>query len=173
LSWGRCASRRGIPARQATSPGSRADVTRQPEPEWRSDTILLCPAAGALPGAVLQRIRRPRGAAEPGLPLALRPGGHRHALQLPAGNPRAAAHGRTLHGQQAAAARGPQVRQRVLSHPFAMNALTCTDSKTLRWRSPRCSAWARSICATSRCCTWTAGAAAQVLSQQCKLIFAG
>jgi hypothetical protein len=63
---------------------------------------------GALPGARLQRARGPPRPGDQRAALAVRPRGAHHALQLPAGDPRAAAHGCALHGQQAARARRPQ-----------------------------------------------------------------
>ena len=54
------------------------------------DTPWSAVPAGALPGTVVRGAGGPRGAGQPGLPLAVRPGGPHHALQRPAGDPRAA-----------------------------------------------------------------------------------
>lgn len=68
--------------------------------------------AGEVHRKVLCGLWGPRGTAEHGHEVAVRAGGSDNALQLSAGDSRAAADGRPLHGQQAPPPRRPSVTPR-------------------------------------------------------------
>mmetsp|Transcript_18644 Transcript_18644/g.48008 ORF Transcript_18644/g.48008 Transcript_18644/m.48008 type:complete len:673 (+) Transcript_18644:16-2034(+) len=77
----------------AAGAGRGAHLAHLPRELWRRP--------GSLPRALVCRRGRPRRPGFIGAPLALRPRGHRDALQLPHRDPVPPADGRAVHGEQA------------------------------------------------------------------------